>query len=295
MIEVFMETDETIKQSATNKNMSWVWISGIAFLISLAASTILIFFGNKLDDLGIAGNIYYIILVPLGFSSAAFLAGAMKSYALFKSNKIIPYGRLFLSGPIVIFALVVVGGFIMPGTLKKDTAFDLKIRIVNNEKETSSFNQGLVKVYAGKSTYDGNIHEGEVTIPNIPTTYYNKKVKIITEIDNYQLAGAPYVLLSKNIDNIEIPVIKKAESLRTEVRGTIVDEHNTPIRNAVINFASGLAISKTNENGDFICSVPLQEGGKIPLKILVKGIVVFNNNITLSSKIPLDLKINSKP
>lgn len=133
----------------SKQQFSWVWISGIAFLLCFAASSVLVIFGKQLDALGIAGNIYYIILIPLGFSSAAFLAGAMKSYASFKSNESFPYGKLNLSGPIVIFALVVGGGFIMP-TLNKKAEFDQKVRISRNDKPDELLNEGSVILYLGK-------------------------------------------------------------------------------------------------------------------------------------------------
>src|ERR1700759_1853338 len=76
------------------RRSSWIYISGIAFLLALGASAVLIIYGKRLEDLGITGNIYYIILIPLGFSCAAFLAGAMKSYASFKSNENFTYGQL---------------------------------------------------------------------------------------------------------------------------------------------------------------------------------------------------------
>lgn len=282
------------KESISGNKMSWILISGVAFLISFLASAVLILMGDKLNTLGIAGNIYYIILIPLGFSSAAFLAGAMKSYASFKSNEKIPYGKLHLTGPIVIFVLVVGGGFIMPNINNKVTSFDLKVRIVSKDQPTHQFNEGLVKLYLGKNTYPANIHEGEALFANIPVSYHNKKAKIIPLIQKYQSANSNDIILSKNQESVEINVIRTAASVSTSVRGTLVDGENMPIKNAFINFGSGLATTKTNENGDFSLTVPLEAGEKLPLKILINGVITFDEVITISGELPLDLKLKTK-
>jgi len=274
--------------------MNWIWISGVAFLLSLLAAGILIFFGKQLAELGITGNIYYIILVPLGFSSAAFLAGAMKSYASFTSNESITYGKLQLTGPIVIFALVVGGGFIMPNYNKKE-AFDLKMRIVSNGQPMNALNEGTVTLYIGKEPKTVNIHEGEVAFYNIPEKYHNRKVRIVPSIKNYQLADSNEVLISKNEDYVDIHVTRTQESMSTLVRGSVLDRKNMAVAHALLDFSSGLATCYTDPHGNFSLTVPLPSGEKTQLKIVTDGITRFNEVVTISSTIPIDLRIDKTP
>lgn len=279
---------------APRRRMNWIWISAVAFLLSLLASGVLILFGKQLEDLGITGNIYYIILIPLGFSSAAFLAGAMKSYASFTSNESITYGKLQLTGPIVIFALVVGGGFIMPNYNKKGQ-FDLKMRIVSDDQPLNALNEGTVTLYVGKEPKTVNIHDGEVAFYNIPEEYHNRKVRVSPLIKNYELADSNEVLISKNLDYTDIRVARTKASMSTVVRGSVLDENNMAVAHALLDFSSGLATCYTDPNGNFSLTVPLPSGEKGQLRIVTDGITRFNEVVTISSTIPIDLRIDRTP
>jgi hypothetical protein len=274
----------------TIRRSSWIYISGIAFLLALGASAVFIIYGKRLEDLGITGNIYYIILIPLGFSCAAFLAGAMKSYASFKSNENFTYGQLNLTGPVVIFALVVGGGFILPN-LNKKPPFEIKVRIISNDKPSKEFNEGLVTLYIGKEPKNVNIHEGEATFYNIPLEFNNKIVQITPSIDEYQADSSDQVLISNKEDYVNIHVSRTKQSLSTQIRGTILSQKNAPIKNALLNFGSGLVTGRTDALGDFLLTIPLPAGSKVTLKILVDSVIMFNEDVTVSASTPINIKL----
>lgn len=274
---------------------NWILISGVAFLISFGASAILVIFGNKLGELGITEKIYYLILIPLGFGSAAFLSGAMRSYASYKSDSKPLYGKLELGGPIVIFIIVVGGGFYMPKLSEDATTFDLKVRIFSDERETSSFEKGIMRLYIDEKTYLGNMYEGEVVFSTIPNEYHNKSARLEAIIEGYQLSKGGEVKISRDRQVIDLKVVKKPEYLSTVVRGNVYDENGYPIENAVVNFASGLAIGTTNKVGDFNLTIPSEAGVRLPLTILVDGKIRFNENVTLTSQTPYNFKIKTNP
>ena len=278
------------KDADSKKTSAWLIVSGIAFLVTILASAMLVFYGKQFENIGIVGNVYYIILIPLGFSAASFLSGAMKSYASFTTNESFAYGKLRLAGPVVIFALVVGGGFIMPN-LNKEKYFDIKFRISDEDKATRQFNEGKLILYIGMEPKTSNIHDGEAIFYNIPETYSNKSVKVLPVIENYQLADSGNIVISDKVDYIDIGVVKTKESMITQVRGSVKNENNVPVKNAFINFGSGLASGYTDQNGDFFFSVPLPEGEKTSLKVVVNDIVKFDENVTLSSTVPINLKL----
>ena len=279
--------------SMSRRSTSWVWISGIAFLLSLLVSCMLIFFGKRLEDLGITGNIYYIVLVPLGLACAAFLAGAMRSYASYKSNSAVPYGSLRLSGPIVIFILVVGGGFIMPN-LNKKAQFNVKLRIVSKEKSTSEFNEGFVVAYIGDEKMQANIRDGVAELPNVPISFYHKTMRIeVNGLHDFRLSGPQEVQIEKGF--IDLPVSRTEASLATVITGSIADGKGAPVPDALLDFESGLATCQTDAKGDFKASVPLPEGKNVRLRVFVKGILRFNESVTLSSTIPNNIMLNSTP
>ncbi len=285
-----MKSDDQ-NQKMTVSQKRWITVSAIAFFISLSASFLLIVFGNRLSDFGITNKIYFLILIPLGFSSAAFLSGAMKSYASYTSDgKGLP-GKLELTGPIVIFLLVVIGGFYIPKLMEESQTFDLKVRILSEDQETSQFDDGSMRLYLDDKTYTGNIREGEVVFSTIPNEFQNKNVRIELLVEGYQLVSPEGIRISKDKRALDLQVKKKEAYKSTVVRGSVTDEKGYPIPNAILNFSSGLATGSTNEIGDFNIQVPIEQGKKIPLKILLQGKIVFNENVTLDSQSPLSFKI----
>src|SRR5688500_3950658 len=72
---------------------------------------------KTLSALGLTGQLYYLVLLPLGLCVALVLFGSMKSYASYKGKRIGGErfgGVLELGGPIVGFALTLVLGFVLP-------------------------------------------------------------------------------------------------------------------------------------------------------------------------------------
>ena len=84
-------------------------ISLVAFLIGLVILSVMLWNAPLLMSLGLTGNFYYVLLLALGLSAAAFFFGLLQSHAVYHGQA--GWGRLELGGAIVGCALVVVGGF----------------------------------------------------------------------------------------------------------------------------------------------------------------------------------------
>jgi bacillopeptidase F (M6 metalloprotease family) len=98
-------------------------------------------------------------------------------------------------------------------------------------------------------------------------------------------------LISKKANYIDVEVERTKESMVTLIRGSITNMENAPVQNALVNFDSGLATGYTDQNGDFSFTVPKPAGEKVKLKVLVDGLVKYDEQITLSSSIPINLKL----
>jgi hypothetical protein len=61
-------------------------ISLTAFFIGIILLLLFIFKADYLISLGIGEKVFYILLLPLGLSAAAFLFGTMRSYATYKGK-----------------------------------------------------------------------------------------------------------------------------------------------------------------------------------------------------------------
>src|SRR5713101_5029748 len=99
-------------QRPWSKIAPYALISLVCFLCGVGLLSLMIWKANKLVALGLIGNLYYIVLLPLGLCASAFLFGILRSYARYEGKVL--GGALEIGGPAVIFGLVVIGGFFLP-------------------------------------------------------------------------------------------------------------------------------------------------------------------------------------
>jgi hypothetical protein len=145
------------------KQIHWVYISAVAFLIAAALCVYFIFFGSNIisSDKAI---LYYLILIPVGFSAAAFLSMAMRSYAKFRGTYL-KY-NLELSGPIVIFALVIAGGYFVYRNPPNPPIYDLTVYFNSVDRQIDKINGRLS--YRNKSLQgQTDIKSGESVIKRV--------------------------------------------------------------------------------------------------------------------------------
>jgi len=83
-----------------------------SFLASWILVALLLWRADLLARLGLTGKFYYLVLLPLGLAVAGFLFGALRSLARYTGRHL--DGVLEVGGPVAGFALVVLGGFLLP-------------------------------------------------------------------------------------------------------------------------------------------------------------------------------------
>ena len=122
--------------------MAYAVSSAVFLIIGTGLLLLYIFKAKDLVNQGIDKNVFYILLFPLGFSAAAFLFGAMRSYARYSGKQF--SGYLDLGGPVVLFLLVVVLGFLLiPGSGPFDFTVILRDADGKTElKDTGQWNKG---------------------------------------------------------------------------------------------------------------------------------------------------------
>ncbi len=261
----------------TNRNkkipgLTWIYVSGAVFLISIILSVLLIIFSNKLNAFGITSSFYYIILIPLGLCSAAFLFGALNSLAEYTGNAV--YGKLKLSGPVVIFCLVIIGGFYFA---KPESTFLLTVR--TQTIENNIIDKGFITAYFGSQGIKHEIGEnGEAFFSDIPSKFLGKEIKFSVDVAGYQLT---------KINPVRIPEDKiiylqlERRKYSTIVRGTVIDSKGNTMSNILIDFESGLATAITNASGRFTATIPRQVGSSILLIASKNGRIGYNEYVTL--------------
>lgn len=210
-----------------------------AFAGSLVFLVILLRSGQKIDE-----QLYYLILLPLGMSVAAFLFGALRSVALYKGSQF--GGALELGGPIVGFALVVVIGITIRTGNSHLTVF---VHGPGGKNDIVLRNRGAVLLDLGGNREKVPIGEnGQTMFADIPPNFRNQLVTIGIDDADYELVDGRQRKLE--------------ESLYLEVRrkpirivGNVVDEEGKAVQSAEVTVV-GAQPATTDRFGNFELVVP---------------------------------------
>lgn len=252
-----MKTQSTRRKSEKQplSPLSYALFSLVAFMVGITLLMLYIFKADDLIAQVIDEKVFYILLLPMGLSASAFLFGVMQSYAvLIKKEFSI---KLKLGGPVVLFILVVIGGFQL---VPSYSSFPQTIYVHGNKGKHNIVlkNEGDVIIYLGNDRQIKKIGEyGEAYFPSIPPEFRNQQVHITVIAENFELANADtqYILSGKNI----YILVKKDESL-ARIFGIVTDENNTPLEMVVVQI--GDLQTTTDKNGYFIIDIPLEKRKK---------------------------------
>ena len=271
------------KQPDKISKLTWIYISGAASLFFLALAILMIIFAPNITGAGITKSIYYIVLIPVGLASAAFLFGALRSSAKYSGKS--SYGSIELTGPVVIFCLVVIGGFYFA---TPDSEFLLTVRtsIVNEPEKILSHGSLILDI--GEQRLDKQLNEnGEVSFAGVPSRYLGKSVNIIPQIKGYRIKGSSSIKIP---DNRVIYLELEERKDSTLLRGRVINESGNPVDSVIIDIEGGLASSVTDENGLFTITVPAAKGETVLLTALKNGITGYREFITVPERGSIEVR-----
>jgi hypothetical protein len=276
-----------LKASREISKITWVYISGAAFLLFFIFSIFMIFSSSTISSLGVTKSFYYILLIPVGLCSAAFLFGALHSHAKYVGKS--SYGQLELTGPIVVFCLVIIGGFYFA---EPETTFLLTVRLSNSSGTDEIINEGYLVADLGNQRVKRDVGEnGEVLFSGISSQYNGKEIYLFPEIPGYKaLDKNPIKIPADHVIYFRIAE-KKDTSL---VRGIIIDTNGNSLPNILVDFENGIATGKTDMNGKFQINVPADIGQSLLLIASLDGKILYRNYVTIPEKRSLIIKVNYK-
>jgi hypothetical protein len=197
---------------------------------------------------GLIGNLYYVVLLPLGLCAAVFLFGVVRSFARYKGEQY--GGSLELGGPIVAFVLVVGGGFVL--VPKPPSTFALTV-YVHGETDRNDLvlrNSGRVFLDLDGDRQSRSIGEnGEAYFPGIPDRFRGQEVPIWVDAKGFESTVANQ---KARIDgaSLYLPVRRKSG----HVSGRVQDQEGNPIANADLTLV-GLS-QHSDASGHFEFSIP---------------------------------------
>jgi hypothetical protein len=173
-----------VQLSPWAKVAPFAFISLAGFLAAAALVFLMVWKAETLVALGLTGKLYYIVLLPLGLSVAAFLFGVLQSYAAYEGRQL--GGKLVLGGPIVAFLLVVILGFVLVPDL---STFPLTVYVhgANGAQDTVLRNSGEVFIDLGGDRRHVQIgDQGQAYFPAIPASFRGQEVPIWVASDKFE-------------------------------------------------------------------------------------------------------------
>jgi hypothetical protein len=262
-------------------------ISLISFLCGAGVLGLLVWKAELLSRLGLTGNLFYIVLLPMGLAAAGFLFGVVRSYARYSGKQL--GGMLELGGPIVAFLLVLILGFVL---VKPLTTFPLTVYVhgAGGPQDVVLRNSGDVLLdLAGDRRREPIGADGQAYFPAIPTNFQGQEVPISVDSDTFEVSETKQKLRLDG-NSIYLPVQRKAGHLS----GWVKDEKGNPIPGATVNVAG---LSKVSDSaGYFEFSIPgRQMQGELQLEALAPGYVPVNFNSVVPGANPLTIQLQRRP
>jgi hypothetical protein len=221
-------------------------VSLVSFLLFLILLFVLVLKAEVLVALGLTGNLFYVALVPLGLFAALVLFGVQRSYAHYKGRHI--GGVLELGGPVVVFLLVILGGFML---VPSPRAFALTVYVHGpaGRQDLVLRNEGHVILDLGGDRRREKIGDKGEAYFRIPPEFRGQRVPVGVESEAYETA-APSEDLKLDTDRLYLRVRRKSGHLT----GRVQDREGNAVPGASIQVA-GVSVS-TGPDGRFEISIP---------------------------------------
>lgn len=261
--------------------LKWVYISGAAFAVALAAVVAFVVAAQRMR---IPNGLYFVILIPLGLTAAAFLFGAMRSHAAYKGTS--TFGTLELGGPVVVLGLVIVGGMMA----NRAETFALTVRVHGPRGTSDIIRDGRLTADLAGVRRTANIGaDGAVVFADVPSDLEGQKIRLIAEV--------PTFVSDTSSEHVRIPPSHIIDlgltpnRFQTTMRGSVFDRSGHAIRGAALNFGAGAVSAVSDWAGNFAVSTSVAPGTVLPLTVSLNGAVVFDENVTVAEQPALRIVI----
>jgi hypothetical protein len=270
--------DRRMQSKASSQPISAMAYAGIALvglLFALGFTFFYIYQVPKLVEGGAQGQVFYLLLIPWALSSAAFLFGAMRSYAHFTQR---PVGSLLeLGGPVVLFGLVLLGGFkLVPAAPE---TFDLAVRA--HSADTPLITSGQITLELPGLPHANIGQDGEANFKGLSAQLKGKAIRVLPKVDGYEEKW-----LTPTIDgNILTVELEKAHPVFLQ-RATLVPP---PKGKSIQIRVDGQKIEATiDELGGFTFTASGKAGDRVLVEVFVNQEMASSEYHVLSTH-PIDI------
>jgi hypothetical protein len=232
----------------------------------------------KLVQSGTEGKLFYLLLIPWGLSSAAFLFGAMRTYARLTYKHL--GGVLELSGPAVVFCAVVVGGFkLVP---PPPPTFDLAVRA--HSADSPLITTGQVTLELPGLPHAGIGSDGEANFKGLSAQYQGKPIRVLPQVDGYDKKW-----LTPELDGNVLNVTLEKEHPLIDLIGTLIPLPRAGKKTTII-VDGQKGETSPDQFGRFKLTVNGKAGDTVRVIVYQDGKVVYYDDQQLPGPITLKLR-----
>ena len=250
-------------------------LSLCGFLCGFGVLVLMLWKVERLVALGLTGKLYYLVLLPMGLSAAAFLFGALRSYGHYRGKQV--GGALELGGPVVGFVIVLILGFWLP---EPASNFPLTVYVHGAGGPQDLALRGLGSVVidtAGLRRRAPIGSDGEAFFPEIPANFRGQEVPVAIDARDYELIDP-----NQKVRLIGSTAYVEARKKAGRVMGYVHDDKGKPLAGVSIVVA-GLMTS-TDGAGHFDLVIPgNQLQPSLTLEAIASGFALWSDTIVPNS------------
>jgi len=272
------------RRTPSSQPESWRQIAPFAvvslgcFLGALILIALMLWKADLLAKWQLTGPFYYLVLLPLGLMAAGFLFGVLRSYARYSGRHF--GGVVELGGPVVLFALTIVGGFVLPRPVAN---FPLTV-YVHGEGGPQNLilrNQGSVLLQLGGYPRSERIGDkGQAIFPEIPASFRDQLVTVLLDADGFEPTepGRQYPLHG---NSLYLPVRKKPGHLTGRVEEY---RSNKPLPGVHLELNVSVPPAISDATGRFELTIPgYRLRDDLTLRAVAPGYQVWENPVVVGS------------
>ncbi len=264
--------------------MRYAWISLAAFVPGLILLSV---FVNKAADPNVSHRVFYVLLIPAGLCTAAFLFGAMRSYAVY-SGKVLN-GMLEIGGPAVIAILTVIGGFLLVPDTKP---FDMTVFVHGSKGQQDAVirNKGMVTMDLDGNRRSESIGEkGQAYFSGIPAGFINQEVLISVEAEGFETAKPGKTVLKPGSIYVEV----KPDGRLGKISGTVRDGNEKPLPGVTLSIGKVQTVS--DASGWFEMEIPVEmQKEKHSLSAFLKGFRLWKATVYPATGQPVEIVLEKE-
>src|SRR5215471_3831382 len=195
--------------------MTYAVIALVGLVLAIAFTFFYTYQVPRLVQSGAQGQVFYLLLIPWALASAAFLFGAMKSYAGVTYRRL--GSALELGGPVVLFCLVLVGGFKLVPSAPQ--SFDLTVRAHSEDGSVPLITTGKITIELDTALFTEPFNSnGEADFKGVPPKFEGATIRMLPQVEGYEQKWQRHKLKGHLFD---IPLVRAAQPV-TLLTGSII-------------------------------------------------------------------------